>query len=499
MRIILLVIGLIIINLSNLTAQTFIVKKNQRQTITKNLLGLEEFVMEDNSTLVISGLASWELQAVESLIGNNCRIIADGTNGKNGKRGLSYTGSAKDCRSGSHGGNGKGGTSGRNGINIKIKTAFISLGNLYISTNGGKGGNGGNGGNGQQGGKIKWENGFKKCGGGHGGNAGYGGNAGKSGNGGNVNVEYLIFEDYYTKPLFSINNNNKQMGYISISVKKGTRGNAGTKGNPGKKGTGTDKKSGKYASNGKSVAEARPGAFNSIEINDDCLEDLPSQTNALIISVSNYAIPEPEWEIQTDTLYSTLSNLYDFDTIQYVKNPTADELRLKLIEIFNSGSQNNWFVYLSGHGVKYTPTAEFYGFLAADSSKISFSEIASIMQSSNLNSFLFLFDACYSGKMLDNTWLTNYSPTKKSLKKTYAVCGKRGQSIITAGYEEESVSSDMTKYLIIELKENKSLTITSETLFFRLVGEDKHVYPTQRPSFGKAKRFRSGDFIFHLK
>lgn len=162
---------------------------NQR-IVTASSLHVEEWEMEDNSTLIIdTGIETWSIFARRATFGSGVRILgvgADGTAGsgssQNGKNG-------SECEDGDPGAPGDEGTPGKPGVQIHIKAGLVKVGSVLIDTSGGRGGDGERGGNGGRGGRASCG---EICSGQEGGNGGRGGEAGDGGSSGSVRVEYWI-------------------------------------------------------------------------------------------------------------------------------------------------------------------------------------------------------------------------------------------------------------------------------------------------------------------
>ena len=487
---------LIILPYSTICQSTFIVKDGTTQKITKNL-DVEMFVMEDNATLIISDLSSWSLIANTAEIGQNCKVIGNGKKGSTPKT-AAGSGKASKCKSGKTGKTGKAGGKGKNGVNIKIKTTFLTLGSLTIEAKGGKGGNGGKGGKGQNGGSEKFDNlGFRVCGGGHGGQGGKGGTAGKGGNGGNISIYYNVADSDNKTPKLSNNPNDKQ-GVIRVYNSRGNNGTSGKGGEGGKEGH-SSKTDGDKGQGGNAQNRFGNDGFGSIEeYSIDCFDMQADETYALIISVSDYTTPEPKWTEQAKKLKATLETHYYFEEIQHLNNPTQAELQKTLIKYLSLGEDANVLIYLSGHG-SYNRIDDYYSFQTNDEDFLTFTQIQGEIRKANLKTLLFIFDACYSGKLLDNRNIDNRPPTKNSLETIELICSFPGKNIITAGYEDELVDDEMVDAIVTILETNTKKAISAEELFYELVGRDMFSFETQTPSIGKVKHSGSGQFVFYKK
>lgn len=461
--------------------QLFEVASGETRNINTPTMKYEKFIMKDNSTLIISS-ETWELNALQSEIGIGCKIVATGESGRNGKEGRQGK-NGKKCEKGERGDNGGDGQKGGNGKNITIKTMFLKLGDLSIQAIGGSSGDGGKGGRGGDGGGKKYGRfGETNCGGGDGGNGGTGGRAGVGGNGGNINIQYSDA---------GVNPESK----IQVTNSRGSNGNPGTGGLGGE--GGGDKSRGSRGRTGQPASSSGTDGNVTFKVyEEDCLEYSSASTHALIIWVSNYENPEPKWEEQALSLLNILENNYNFTSIKPLKNPSYNELQNALSEFCYKGGESNVLIYLSGHGTQLSPST--YGFVPSDGNPIAFGTIREIIEKSNLKTLLFILDACYSGKMLDDTDVNRNTPSLSTIKKPELVCGIRGKVLITAGYEEQQVNTQMTESLIKTLNQNESTALTASQLFLNVI-TTSGIQFKDRPSFGKLNVFSEGDFIFHHK
>lgn len=240
MKIKLLILFFLLGNLYGISQSKFLVKANSIRNLAQEEANLfvEEFIMEDNSTLLIpDNIDLWNCTALKFKIGSRCKIIAKGENGVHGTNGISAgpTGGG-DCSNGGSGENGTDGKNGTNGCNINFKIGIQALGSLEIITQGGRGGDGGSGGNGGHGTQGDCS---RTCNGGSGGSAGSGGNNGQGGKAGNVKIEFWIVSDKNIQTpefaLFGADNNG-----IVVKQSGGNGGTGGKSGTPGRGGPGKD-------------------------------------------------------------------------------------------------------------------------------------------------------------------------------------------------------------------------------------------------------------------
>lgn len=168
----------------------FHVPSGQTFSVAEERIFVDEWVMEDNSSIVLdSKIRDWTIHAGQARFGNNTRILGAGSDGLDGSTSTDEGGPGGECRDGRAGGNGAHGHNGRNGANIKITIGLISVTDLVVDVRGGRGGNGGNGAKGGKGGRASCG---RICSGQEGGNGGTGGNAGNGGRGGDIEISYWL-------------------------------------------------------------------------------------------------------------------------------------------------------------------------------------------------------------------------------------------------------------------------------------------------------------------
>ena len=159
-------------------------------TTTDQKMLVDEWIMEDNSTVIIAqGVTNWTIHAVKASFGNNTKIIGRGRNGSRGESSQQHGRNGGECKDGGDGQNGAHGTPGGNGVNVSITMGLVKVDGLLIDVRGGDGGNGGNGSNGGKGGRASCG---RVCSGQEGGTGGKGGDAGHGGSGGKVKIDYWI-------------------------------------------------------------------------------------------------------------------------------------------------------------------------------------------------------------------------------------------------------------------------------------------------------------------
>ena len=189
-------------------------------------LQLDRLIMEDNSTLIInSDLREWLLTAEYVEIGNNVRIIANGSHGTNANNITQPYPENTQCSDAQNGQDAQSGSSGYDGVNLELDLNIARFGSLTIESTGGNGGNGGDGGNGESLDQTKACEEHRKgdkVAGGRGGNAGDGGDGGS---GGDIVVRYAFIDPSQANA--SIKN------AITILNQGGKGGLGGTKGTGG--------------------------------------------------------------------------------------------------------------------------------------------------------------------------------------------------------------------------------------------------------------------------
>ena len=170
-------------------------------------LKIEEEVIEFDTLLMPNETVLWITSPTASLtvqhliVGESCKIMANGREGKNGING----------RKGS---DGEDGEAGQHGKNLTLDLNILSLGSLEINVDGGDGGDGGAGSQGS----LKVNECNKNILGSDGGD---GGNAGKGGNGGKVKIKLSEEQAARFKDKISIS---------ALPGKAGTAGMLGAKG-----------------------------------------------------------------------------------------------------------------------------------------------------------------------------------------------------------------------------------------------------------------------------
>jgi hypothetical protein len=142
-----------------------------------DILVADTLIMKDSSVLVLNKLKKENyIRAQVVIIGRNCRIDGRGLQGQQGRHGFPGSTPIGPCNDGTQGKNGGRGLDGTPGVDLFLYLEDVTLsGKLFIDLSGGNGGRGGNGGSGGGG-----SPGTVHCNGGNGGN---GGNAGQGGNG----------------------------------------------------------------------------------------------------------------------------------------------------------------------------------------------------------------------------------------------------------------------------------------------------------------------------
>lgn len=151
---------------------------------------LDELIMEDRSTIVLSGLDHWDPTINLLTVGSSCVIDGRGADGKVGHNETFEPGQAGHCENGEDfrarpGGDGGPGKNGTN-ISLTFGANLVAPGGLTIKVSGGKGGDGGSGGPGQKGGGSL----LLRCDGKNGGRGGRGGGAGRGGDAGQVIIRF---------------------------------------------------------------------------------------------------------------------------------------------------------------------------------------------------------------------------------------------------------------------------------------------------------------------
>jgi len=493
-----------------LSHKTIKVKAGQTEAISEPETHVLELIMEDNATIILTNLSSWNFKAVYSKIGKNCKIIG---RGKNGSHGVSTNGGTHGsrCGTGGIGGNGKNGQKGENGVNVTFETSFSELGNLTFDLRGGNSGNGSDGGTGGKGGQGSCN---KKCNGGTGGVGGNGGNTYVGGNGGDLKIRYAMDQ---IQPSF-----NKNIFFNLQGGRDGIPGAAGAGGRGGDASTGICRsKYKKPGSNGKSGNKGRlletkkSGKFipESFE-GEDCLHKASSETYAMIVSVSkskeetgdNIAFYEDAFSLAT-----LLKNNYEFEEVMEVVNPTLKELQYELAKITQYGISTKVLIFLNGHGLNYLNNPSFN---TTDNQPISFLEVLNCIKKANNEKIALIINACRSGQIFEDEQLKPYLPIKNKLLLPNEICSKKGRTIVTAGRGTELVPvREFTLHLIEMLQKNKKVQLTLEELFYSIDEQMREVRLSEESSdsqsitigklIGTDKKYghlyEEGDFIFFKK
>ncbi len=154
-------------------------------TAAETDLVLDSLAVGDNARITFAdGVEQWRLTVKRAVIGRGVTIDGRGSNGANGRDGISAEGVADECENGLPGQPGSGGLNGGDAVAIDLQLGIAAIGSLNVLAGGGSGGIGGAGGNGQNGGPPGY------CRGGDGGAGGPGGAGGNGGRGANVAVNY---------------------------------------------------------------------------------------------------------------------------------------------------------------------------------------------------------------------------------------------------------------------------------------------------------------------
>ena len=207
--------------------------------LDRDTLILDEFVMQDNSELILTKNNHY-IKVKTVSFGKNCRITGVGDKGRIGYNGRSAHSPQGICRNGFHGTDGDSGSNGSDGKSLMIIAKIgIFQDTLSVNLNGGDGGYGGNGGAGSSGSKNTAH--CKS----DGGNGGKGGRGGNGGNGGNLTLFIFSMEKMKLLSLIHLSNRGGYRGLGGEGGKRGYRGIGpsesislnGITGSPGKDGS----------------------------------------------------------------------------------------------------------------------------------------------------------------------------------------------------------------------------------------------------------------------
>lgn len=236
------------VRLSKLTVSM----KKSYEITSSYLLDVDTLVMEDSSRIILNHNKRENFIRIKVvIIGNYCTIVGHGMNGtmgKNGAFGRTYSG---PCRDGSTGKDGTDGQDGQPGVNLFLYLDKIIVnGILVLDLAGGNGGDGGNGGEGGGG-----SPGTLHCDGGDGGRGGNAGSGGDGGQGGSLNFGGLDMESMRL-----------MLGtQIIVNTLGGDFGYGGLPGNGGSAGLGPAKKDGRAGKNGSNGERGKPGVNGGIQ------------------------------------------------------------------------------------------------------------------------------------------------------------------------------------------------------------------------------------------
>lgn len=240
---------------SQLRYSSLVIEANKTFDFAESdVLAADTLIMKDSSSIKLNYVKDDNyIHCKKLIVGNGCKIIGRGDNGKNGKNGGKGYSIDGPCHDGTIGRNGARGSDGINGNNLFLYTdEIIFSGNLSIDLAGGNAGDGGSGGDGGGG-----SSGTRVCAGGNGGNGGNGAPGGNGGKSGNLTLRCSKCPDL----------RNELGKRLIVRVYGGLGGLGGEGGSPGLPGilvTGTSDQDGKHGTKGKNGADGVPGKNGAI-------------------------------------------------------------------------------------------------------------------------------------------------------------------------------------------------------------------------------------------
>ena len=226
---------------------------------------------------------------------------------------------------------------------------------------------------------------------------------------------------------------------------------------------------------------------------------------ALLIGVNDYLseeIADLENPIKdAENLYNVLLSRYIFDkdNIWLLKNPTQNEIILKLDELSRLlTSSDNLLIFFAGHGYWDEKGNVGYWF-PADATKNSSvnwfrnSTLRDFIGSIQAKHTLLIADACFSGSIFKSRAAFTEAPA--GIEKLYEIPSRKA---MTSGIiQEVPDESVFIKYLIRRLDENEEPYLTSELLFSSFKQAVMNNSPNV-PQFGVIQNVgdEGGDFVF---
>ncbi len=524
--------------------QELIIETGQKHVLSEqSRLDLDNFVMKDNSILIIEKTAELNLYAQRSEIGKNCKIIGIGISGKNGNDGGGGANGGR-CSDGNKGQDGQAGTNGTDGVDIYISTKFILLGNLQIDSQGGRGGDGGYGGKGGDGGMGKaFCEGFGTCRGGNGKIGGIGGNPGIGGNGGDIVIEY---DASGVTPLLNQQNKTANNSILTVNS-RGKNGSIGIGGAGGKgganerercplgykvnSGSGTDAPK---APDGKIINDSSENGIISIkpfgnekdfddsnpseEITESLGTDKTIKYYALIIAAQNYQ------KKGVRLLKNPISDAYDLQEvlhekyffnggIEVVPDPTKVKLSTKIQSYCSKLNENdNLLIFYTGHGYWDKDRHAAYwipvdglprNYVNEEGVKVvpywtwyNLDDLKKEIRFSNGKHIYIVTDACYGGALFVDL-KDPFERAPKEIKQYYSLKSRTALTPRLETVPDESIfASEYSNYL----KNNKKDYLTATRIHADIVDiVTRQVNHSLRYDYVHGTGDKGGDFIFVKK
>lgn len=239
-------------------------------------------------------------------------------------------------------------------------------------------------------------------------------------------------------------------------------------------------------------------------------QDSYGDSHALIIGIDSYSSPNivdlSEAENDANRLGETLSEPpYNFEVELLIgREATKRNIQDAIFGLRETEPDDRVIIYFAGHG--YTQEDRFgreLGYLVCydteperDYTALELSEVTNFRSYAGAKHILFIFDSCFSGKVLGLTRGSQESKEKLLRRRAYqALSGGAGDQTVA---DYRSMSHYLNE-LLVEWKDE-----TDEVLTLNMVGLDLQQILTreqgrqQIPQFGHLGGSQGGDFIFNF-
>ena len=263
-----------------------------------------------------------------------------------------------------------------------------------------------------------------------------------------------------------------------------------------------------------SVGQQR--GFRAVEVNiDNQNTTLYNQSHALIVGISDFTNGWPDLPgVEEDVMAvkgALESNGFNVEVTRNASKNQLDQAFTNFISKYGQNPNNRLLIYFAGHGhTVNTSYGDNLGYIVpADaplpgsnfqSKAMAMAQIEIYAKQIQSKHALFLFDACFSGSLLN---LSRAAPVSISYKTTQAV-----RQFITSGSENEEVpdKSIFRRQFVEALTTdhadaNKDGYLTgSELGNFLQEQVINYSYNAQHPQYGKIRhpKLDKGDFVFVL-